>query len=115
MVINSEWEVKANYDDVGESVSDASGFAKPFLRDFWKGRMQEHFSAFDMATVKGSADSLHNQWLRLQEQAKVADPSCLRALKEKQVEAARVKRRAAPKQNSVVKLRVTRAAAASIS
>lgn len=29
LVINPEWEVKANYDDVAASVSDPSGFAKP--------------------------------------------------------------------------------------
>lgn len=108
MVINAEWVVKANYDDVGASVSDPSGFAKPFLKDFWKGRPTTHFAPFDLAVLKSSADALHDQWVRLQAEAKVADPSCLRTLKEKQVEAARAKRRAAPKASSAVKLRITK-------
>lgn len=72
--------------------------------------MHEHFAPFDPASVKASADLLHSQWLRLQDEAKVADPSCLRTYKENQAQAARAKRRAAPKQSSAVKLRVTRAA-----
>lgn len=121
MSVDATWKAKNLHDDMKASIESPDGFTKPTFREVYKrfavgdavGIAQEHFAKFDAMHLRELAETLHKEHEDMQRCISYeAQPDILKTAKAKQIASAKAKR-APPKKNLAVPLRISSNAAAS--